>query len=348
MLLQKFKLIFILIPLISCDGGLDRSDLSESSGYSPFSLQNKPVNKRLTPDDDLKKEIELSSRGDHILLLPGLYSDFLTINIPSGVTISGSKKNEGVVLESKNNITKTPFFDFTGKSDIKIQNITIHRYDRRSVVSLKKSSDEITSSIVLKGLRIYGNLGSDEIKSSKLNRGYTLYLENVENLMIKNCYFYDTYGGLYLKLIRNATIEGNYLERVNFGNIAINNSTDTRVIRNILNEPGKGSKFETAHGDGFSLVGRETQKNLLIDSNKVSNGYCYGLWATASLENAVISNNVFEKGVTTGVAISGDYTSDIFLKGNVFNSNMGSGILFNGQVVKGALVRDNIFSMIRW
>lgn len=208
-----------------------------------------------------------------------------------------------------------------------------------SNMSVKLESGKFISAHDVKGVtvqycNIEGNIFNDD-------KSYiAIHITDSDDIEIKYTNVSKNYGGFYLNNSNNTRLLYNTLNNVTFGNIAVS-GFDIIIKGNTINKPGvEPSIRPDPNGDAITLG---LVNNVEIEGNTVTNGNCYGIYAyTNDSKNITIKNNSFTGGNTSAIHFVN--IEDVIIESNKFENNIGAGVSFfpvrNGQVKYNTFIDD--------
>lgn len=267
----------------------------------------------------------ISAKEGQIIILPrgNIYLN-QTLHLPSDVTIIGYPEETILYLDESIKM----FFRCENKSNIKLRNFIIKLKAGQRGVYCKK-----VSRVLVDRVNIYGNN-----LDSKTDSGMALYFGLSNDIKVTNNYIENTRGGIYIvNKSRSALVQGNILNRVNFGNIVFTGSGAV-IDSNKISEGGKASF--SSHGSGDMITIGFDSSSILISNNYSENDYCYHIWAHGRVEDLTIENNVFKSGVTTAINIENPI--NLRIRNNIFQNNLAHGIYIYDKY-ENVSIQDNYF-----
>lgn len=251
------------------------------------------------PFTTLQAAINAANDGDTIKVLPGTYSEDLTIN--RSVTIT-TKNPVSTFITSK---TRGAYLVDITSSNVSFEGFTLEDNSttshRKAVIHISPEAEEV---------RIINN------NINKSYDGFGLHVEgnfNAQKAVINNNTFYNTNGikiensfwnNLFGNIISNTTdypaiilyyadgtyIEQNLLENNTYGIYTQKESDIVSIINNTI--------WDTTY-NGITLVGGS---NNLIQNNSISNNPNNGI-SISSQDSQIINNDIYDNGI--GIVLDG-------------------------------------------
>ena len=244
------------------------------------------------PYQNIQDAIDSASSGDVIMIMEGIYNEWLTIDKP--LTLQGENRDttilEASTTSSKDGITVKNI------SGVTIRNLTIRKY--RFDIYLENSHNNFITNNIITDLGPLINVDYCGIRTS-----------NADNNMINNNIIRNNEYGISL----HSSSDGNIIENNTFINneqnaIRLNWSSNNIVKNNSVTNNGYGINIEYHANEN------------IIEENNISNNSNHGIRLFRCIQNKVL-NNIISDNEQHGILLSDAVDSEIL--GNNISRNGG-------------------------
>jgi len=277
-------------------------------------------------EESIQTAIDNANDYDTIIVNPGIYKEWLTINKP--LTLQGLDKDTTRLYGSA--LSTKPAIEIKNTSDVNISNLTIS-----------------------------GNVTIGNLKTGGYGRG--VRLENANNCTITNNNFLDIKGlsptdycGLETSSANGTTITNNTFENNEFGIFLRNNSTANRIENNVILGNGIGMRINhsidnwlednsVSNSDSHGIYLDYSANGTTITGNSIFNnaGGIY-LWILCN-QNNIIDNSIYDNEFN-GVSIINQSDENNIDKNDIDNNGR-FGVFINlysaNNIVSGNIIHYN-------